>query len=39
MMGLEDEEIGVNANLASDSNVYRGRAHTEFNSPHDYGTS
>ena len=39
MMGLEDEELGVSANLASDANVYHGRAHTEFNSPPDYGIS
>ena len=39
MMGLEDEGMGVSANLASDTNVYHGRAYTEFNSPPDYGTS
>ena len=40
MSGLErDYDMGVSANLASETNMHRGRAHTDFNSPPDYGTS
>ena len=40
-MGLEEDELGMGANLASETTTVfnGGRAHTEFNSPPDYGMS